>query len=84
MNSVMLYETRTPFESFPTYITLIGFFARMRNRLLTEGLLTIIGVFSSVDPLMVREVCNVAEVFPTIIAMIGFHFSESVFTLSKR
>lgn len=37
-----------------------------------------------IDPLMVGEVCNVTEVFPTVIAMIGFHFSESVFILSKR
>ena len=85
MNSVMLYETRTPFESFSTYITLIGFLTRVRNRLLNEGLLTIIGALvSRVDPLMVREVCNVTEVFPTGIAMIGFHFSDIAFILSKR
>lgn len=83
MNSVMLYETRTPFESFPTYITLIGFLSRIRNGLLTKGLLTIIGVLSSVTPLMVRKVCDVTEVFPTVIAMIGFHLSESAFILSK-
>lgn len=53
--------------------------------MLTIGNATIIGVLvSSVDPLMVREVCNVTEVFPTGIAMIGLHFSDIAFILSKR
>ena len=84
MNSMMLYETCTPFEGFSTYITLIGFFSRMRNRLLTEGLLTIIGALSGMDLLMLRKVRKVTEVFPAVITMIGFHFRQSAFILSKR
>ena len=85
MNSVMLYETRTPFESFSTYITLIGFLTRMRNRLLTEGLFTIIGVLvSSVDPLMLSEVCALPEGLPTLAACIGFLACVRPLMLAKR
>lgn len=79
----MFYETCTPFESFPTHVTLIGLLSRRRNGLLAQGLLAVIGALSGMDLLVVSEICDVTEVFPTVIAMVGFHLSQGTFILSE-
>lgn len=81
----MLYKTCTPFKSFPTYVALIGFLSGMRQGLLTKkGLFRAVGILPSVEPLVLREVCNVTEVFPTVITMVRLYFSKQAFTLRKR
>lgn len=80
---MMLYKTCTPFKSFSAYVTLIGFLSGVRHGLLVKGLFRVVGILYGVDPLVLSEVRDVAEVFPTVIAMVRLHFSKRTFTLSK-
>lgn len=83
MNPMVFYKTCTPFKSFSAYVTLIGFLSGVGHGLLVKGLFRVVGILY-VDSLVLSEVRDVTEVFPTVIAMVRLHFSKRTFALSKK